>query len=158
MPPAKTYYEWEVGHPGNTDVVAVVGGGNLELSFSNSDPLEKRFLIKILDDSGYVANPTDKLDLFTYDTTSSITVTEIGGVVQGINADSFDTSALDGTWVIGALGLFHEVYGDGSGHVYLTGLYGGIPIPEPATMALLAFGGLGLLLRRRSKIRRGGRR
>jgi hypothetical protein len=123
-PPALTYVEWEIGQPGETDVVAVVGGGELNLDFSNSAETD-RIMFKILDGGGYVENITDKLDMFTYDVDSSIVVNEVGGLVQGIDSLSFDTSALDGTWTVGTLEMWHETLPGGGGHVYLTGLVGG---------------------------------
>ena len=151
------YYEWEVGQPGETDLVSVVNGLlDLRFSYDNS-PEQIEF--RILDANGYVASPTDKLDLFTYDANSSIEVNEVAGLVQGITADSFDTSLLDATWTVGTLELWHEQYADSSGHVYLTGLSGGTfqepedIIPEPVTMAMLGLGvaGLGGYVRRRKR-------
>jgi len=118
------YYEWEIG-PEGTDVVSIVDG-RLDLDFSYvARPQEISF--RILDAGGYVETADTKLDLFTYDNTSSIMVHAPDGVVQGLDADSFDTSALNlDDWTIGTLQLHHEVFGDGSGRIYLTGLSGGL--------------------------------
>jgi len=147
-------YEWEIGQQGAaqtiTDVVSVENG-KLNLSFSNGDP--DQILFKILDAGGYVAHDGVELDLFTYDADSTIEVNEDGsGMVQGLDAGSFDTSDLDpNLWTIGDLQMHHEAYGGGGGHVYLTGLSGGMPIPEPATLALVGLGALGTLLGRRRR-------
>ena len=100
-------YEWQVGQPGETDVLDITGGS---LNLDN-------FILRILDANGYVASNTDELPVFTY---SGLTPD-----MAGFNNDpaNFDTSELGGAWTIGVLSLTDG----GSGIIYLTGLSGGGP-------------------------------
>jgi hypothetical protein len=98
-------YEWQVGQPGETDILNIEGG---TLTLAN-------FVLKILDAGGYVASDTDQLPVFTYS----------GGVTVDMTgfANNFDISALDETWTESTLALTDG----GAGIIYLTGLYGGTP-------------------------------
>jgi len=120
-------YEWQVGQPGNTDVLNVTGG-TLDLD---------NFVLEILDANGYVASDTDPLPVFTYDVgTVTINMDDFGN-----DANNFDTSALGDkgdVWDWTTLALTDD---DENGTIYLTGLVGGVsPIDGTMTWALGADG------------------
>ncbi|NQU24882.1 MAG: hypothetical protein HQ567_26665, partial [Candidatus Nealsonbacteria bacterium] len=97
-------YEWEVGQPGETDLVNIVGG---LLDLDN-------FRLRILDAGGFVKNNTDQLPVFTYGGGTSLELQ--------LETVQFDTDELDSNlWSWTDLALTDE-----AGVIYLTGLSGGV--------------------------------
>jgi len=107
---ANTIYQWGMRW-GAFDMIAV--NGDLDLAGA--------WTLKLLDEGGYVANDTDKLDLFSY----------TGALTNSLGTVSYDdtdlTDDIGETWNIGDLAVNFEANRDGSGinYVYLTGLSGG---------------------------------
>ena len=99
-------YLWDVGQPGSTDVVRIIGAGRLDIN---------NMTLNISDDSGYVASETDQLPVFLYDAGTT--------VVETLGTIAFNIDNLDGTWTVGTGGL--SLVDDGNGLIYLTGLSGG---------------------------------
>ncbi|NQU26553.1 MAG: PEP-CTERM sorting domain-containing protein, partial [Candidatus Nealsonbacteria bacterium] len=107
--PDDSIYEWEIGRPGNTDVINVMTGGTMDLD---------NFVLTILDNDSYVPSVDTQLPVFTYDqATTTPDMTGFDNI-----ASNFDVLDMTG-WTVGTLSLIDG----GAGTIYLTGLSGGTP-------------------------------
>jgi len=124
-------YEWEFDKTGGIvsgDLIVVNG----DLTLGDNWVLE---FIPAADSEWF--NGTEHADIFSF----------TGTLTGDLNSVLFDAPA---DWITDAVVLYEELDRGGSGvnYVYMTGLE---TVPEPATLSLVALGGLAVLARRRRR-------